>query len=53
MKTMDLVLSLRDELEITEHISKLLFGTMDERANSLTILNFYSLVKKVVISSGG
>lgn len=52
MKTKDLILGLREELSITKEIAKILFSGELEKRESMKVLNFYNLVKKIVIRSG-
>lgn len=48
----DLVLGLRERLEITQEIHKLLFNNLEMQGTAMHTINFYNLVKKIIIRSG-
>ena len=49
----DLVLQLRERLNITQQIHSLLFSGPDRQKTAMSTINFYNQVKKIIIRSGG
>ena len=49
----DLVLQLRERLNITQQIHSLLFSGPDRQKTAMNMINFYNQVKKIIIRSGG
>lgn len=53
VSTKQLVLNLREHLQITQEIHNLLFKPEKSESESLRTINFYNVVKKVLLRSGG